>query len=1436
MAALMVGLGLLLVGQGEAARPYEMDRAGRVENPYPPLVDFENLDGWTVEVREAVASLAVSRERRLWGQSTGKVTYRADGRQPTVRLVPPAPLPCPDGFDTIALWTWGNNWGWINDATTPPVTISAVFATAAGDAVTAPVYRVNADYWFLSYVKLNPAQREALARGASLTAIELTGGHNVDDRSLWLDDLSLVREELAPLSYAPRPLRNLEPFAGQSVGANTGPGRLPFPTRPETILPSNLTSDYTTALRTDGEAFIFEYAGTDGRLVYRYEPRGGGFDGLTAQWAGRPAFRPCAGGGLVLATEAGPATPEQAEHLGSEQVGDTVVSRWRLTAGGMSVDATYTLRLWAKSLVVDVVAPGGAVAEVRYGRCAGLDGARSVQVPFYLYAPGRPMLVAATGDEPLFLMGNTCWYRSNASELFGSPGDEGGAVGYNGGARYRPKTDGARNDVYERLFVTVSPRVEEVLPNIANPPSPYRAVTGRGVWHAHGAGNRDTDAAYWRRAHRYGLRHLIITDHETMWRDAGESFTFRTEAAPGRGGDQSAEAYARLMQDELGYVYGPYNNYTDFAPVNAFWDPDRVIRRSDGQLETAWPRCYAPKPLFAVEACQALAPRIERKFGFSTAYCDVHTAIPPWGRTDYDARVPGAGTFAQTFYAWGEIMLLQRLAWGGPVYSEGTYHTFLHGLTDGNYGQEYNGQLWRRPWLVDFDLLKLHDLGCNFGMGNPGMFYGNIDWGSTRGDRDAVIDRFLAATIAFGHPGFLAFEGGFQNGLRSYHMVQQLAARYTQASIDETRYADADGTLHDTSHAVARGAFERSQVVNRYTDGTVTVVNGHPSERMQVAIDGRTHDLPPNGYAGRSGDGLVEVFSGEVSGHRIDLCTSPEYVFFDARGTFTRLPQAAGDGLAACRREGDGWELIPWDGSECGFDLGGNATAVALDEARNPLGPAEVRVARGLTWVTPVEGAVSYQLTPNDAPVVEVTAERDQVVPGERVTVRGATVAEAVIPPDARPGDHHFVAHDGGWVDFVVVPAAELSAALEGDTLRLTMVSHLATARDGTVTVNDRQEAVRLIPGLPVGTLVPLPPAEVESVVPLRVALAAGEAAVERDYVLRAVHGVRRLAGVRWDHRAGRRIRGGDESADFAGTGALCHDDRMACGGEQRAGLFMHPPYQTGPGYTYALLEPLRLPDEPVAFRCAVGKRDGSDAGDGILFIVAVVEPDGTETEAGRHVVTDHAWQPLEGDLTRWRGQTVRLKLIADVGEADNSTGDWACWADARLESPAEQLVRTLEQGDGPYATAPGPAMVAGLTLADLRAARSATLVFDGCGLEGSDAYPVRAALNGVACGRLPNASGREQEGVWSEGVRLPLPAEVIATLAARNQLELSNPALDFFKVRRFLLELELADGRRATSRVSTAAFTQPPSWPYLEGIGVAEGEPIRVELWFEVR
>ncbi len=867
-------------------RPYEMDWAGRTQDANPAVVDFENLDGWTVEGKNMEAKFERTREQQIFGSYVGKLTYRSTGNNQLLSFGPAQPLKINQSFDAVTCWVYGNNWGYARDKSTPQVSITAIFNDSKSRQVSVRLATVNWKEWHLCHERLTPEQIEMVKNGASFVRFEIGNARQKEDKVLYFDSLAVFTEKFPPLKFEPRPERGIPMFPGQPVGNNTGPGKLPFPNRLQTILPDNLAEKFKTSVVRDGESFIFTYKGSDGKLIYTLTPRTGTFGDLAVQWKGRGGvIRPCVDGGVLLGDK--PTVPEKIELLGEPQLKDEVVTtRYRVTLSNQSAEVSYFWRLWNKSLVIDTVAPGGLVSEVRYGHAEDVDNPRLVTNPYYHYgySLSRPaVVVAGPPNKPLFLTGNTDWYLSNASTPFSINEIKDGKVRYQGGTRYIRKTDGRRNDVYDRFFVTLSPRYEEILPTLPNPKSPHMGVAGTHVWRAHGASKREHDAEYWRNVWRHGMRECVITDHETGWRDSGESFTFRTKPAPGKGGDKGQYDYARLMQDELGFVYGPYNNFTDFAPVNEYWNFDMVSRTPENQLAGAWMRCYAPKPARAIEYCAKLAPEIQKKFRFSTAYCDVHTAVAPWDRVDYDVRVPGAGTFAATFYSYGEIMLHQKNAWQGPVYSEGNHHFYYCGLTDGNYAQDRGYDIPDKPWLVDLDLRKIHDLCCNFGMGNPEMFYGRDEPPrETQEAKDAYIDRFLAATVAFGHPGFLAMEGGFQNALRSYFMLQQLHSSYTLASAVDIRYVSAAGTLLDSSSAIASGDYKRSQVVTRYSNGTVTAANGSRTERLKVKIDGHKLDLPPNGYAGWTKDGSINVLSSDSGGQRSDYAETYTYTWMDA--------------------------------------------------------------------------------------------------------------------------------------------------------------------------------------------------------------------------------------------------------------------------------------------------------------------------------------------------------------------------------------------------------------------------------------------------------------------------------------------------------------------------------------------------------------------------
>ena len=1417
------------------SRPYELDWAGRDKDDHPALVDFENLDGWTVENSESVASFSRSDEQRIWGNYVGKIVYRADGKNPSFMIKPPAPLKTANNFDALSLWIYGNNF-LARDKTTPSVHIYACFVGGSGKPFDVRLINTRWEQWFLCHRRLSTEQINRVKNGGTKFAgFRITGGRNKEDRVLYFDSFCLFKEEFKKLSFNPRAKRGVQVFNGRDHGINTGEGILPFPNRTKTIVPQSVTSAKPIVKRV-GDTLQMS---VKGGLTAEVPLRSCQWDGLrirscdSAKW-----IYPSEGGGIFFAGDDDvPRSPDSVDLIDVAIKESRATCRWKASLKKTNCTVVMTWWLEGQSLVADIAVEGGAVKEVRFGRVKGLDKPRLVTLPYYTYGTQNRPATAVGGDSenPLFLAQHVDWTLSNASTPFAVNDVQDDAVVINGGTRYTSKTNGERNSCYERFVFSLRSKFDAVLPTIPNPVSPWKHVTGRGIWRAHGASNRDNDVAFWHDMHRHGLRELIVTDHETGWRDEHESFTFRTKTAPGKGGDKGQYDYARIMQDELSYVYGPYNNFTDFAPVNEFWSSDMISRLPDNQLQHAWARCYAPKPLRAVEYCEKLAPVIEKKFHFSTAYCDVHTAVTPWSRTDYDWRVPGAGTFTQTFYAYGEIMLLQKAAWEGPVYSEGNNHFPYCGLTDGNYAQDQRYNLMENPWLVDFDLCRMHDLCCNFGVGNVGMFFGqNADLGSSPAEIRSSLDRFLAATLAFGHPGFLLRSGGIESSMRSYYMLQQIQERYTQASAVKILYFNGRKLL-DTSAAVASGAYRRSQVVVEYEGGVNVMVNGSRTQAFNCKWKNRSIALPPNGYAAWTDDDEIEVFSGLHEGHRIDYCRSPKYIYIDGRGEFSRYKRGASAGVSVCRFLRDGqMEVIPLDNLECGFAVQAES-AVAFDKAGKTIGSVQLRYSRGLTYIVPVDGAFSYRLAPgkNKKLPESLACEVMKVVPGQKIEIsKGDKLHKFQIPPDAVVGNRTWKQIGDLWIDFIVTPLCGIDADVSDNVLKVIFTPNLS-AQNGFMKIGNREFEFQMFEGESRLFEIPVKQQGAEHIKRYALNIEAENFKQNQNLVVSADYRYLNLGTLPAQGKKGMRLKAKtieEPIRDDSGA-RVSNYPEMTCGEVTRKKvLFMHPPYKNGSGYTYVEYKRFVLPEQPAVLRAFVGKGNDSDLGDGIFFRVEV-GVDGNFTVAGSAHVASHEWRRIEADLGAWTGKTIDVRLVTDCGK--NTAGDWGGWSDIRFETPEKEFVwDLLPDADKNLQASPHP--VSGLTKALLQKAKKGVIRYEAIGLAGR--HPVYGSFglfNGLELGNMIPAGGNEQKNVWSKPVELKLSAEALKSLQMHNIFEVYNPGNDCFKLRNICLELELADGRKAASLIHSGVITQPGSWLYAEGAGVPPGSNIKVDLWF---
>ncbi len=943
------------------ARPYEMVWADR-KPAHTPLVNFDSLEGWQVECAEgAVADLIGSQRQRVWESPVARLVYHGTSDKSIVVVRPPAPVPLPDGASATTIWVYGNNWSWAPDPGTPRTTISLLILDKDNVTHTLNLAQVGWKEWWLIHKVLPPGLLDK--KPLRFAGIRVTGGSNKEDRELYFENLAFFKESLEPLLFEPRPKRGVDPFPGQSPGANTGPGRLPFPTREQTILPDNLTADFSTKLELAGEGWRLIYKDADTQIEYEIKAGERFWEPVIVKLNGNIVGKAMTEAGLKFVAE-----PTDARLVQTQFTNNELHASWRATVDGAEVVIQSTVRLWQKSLVVDCICTGGLATELSYGRIEGVEKPELLLLPYINYGGHHLNVLMSKGKVPYFASIWMDWYRSNASEPYAVDKIDRDGVQLNGGVRYVPKTNGRRNDLYERFFVTFSPIFEETLPTIANPPAKRGREAATRLWQeSWGPANYEQEHERSKKLRAYGIEMLTQCNHEITWRDGGESFTFREKAAPGKGGDEALKKYV-AAQRSLGWRSGLYTNYTDFAPVNAYWDADRVMRRPDGNLTTAWARCYSPKALFAVEMDHKLAPLIQSKYNTNAAYTDVHTSVSPWDRTDYDARVPGAGTFAATFYAYGELLLHDQDVYDSHCWSEGNHQWLYSGLCTGNYGLTYsNLRLWEYPYLPHFDLLKMHPLSVDIGVPWTSQFFKGKEGWQKPENIVASIDQFLAATIAYGHIGWLVEEThGIRQTCRSYYMLQPLQSRYAMLKPMEIRYGTNDGLI-DSSRAFTSGGWHKSKLFVHYPNDLRIWVNGNAEEAWRIEYQNTTHELPPFGWLAVGADGFYEC-SESLGGKRYDLAGSPECVFVDGRGSWRSFDGVATSGSVAVQREkeSEGLSITTVEGVD----------SLTIGEPNGTFAPGDVRTAIAVVARAKAIAVQAFDLSGED--LGEVTVQRSE--------------------------------------------------------------------------------------------------------------------------------------------------------------------------------------------------------------------------------------------------------------------------------------------------------------------------------------------------------------------------------------------------------------------------------------------------------------------------
>ncbi len=852
-------------------KPYEM--AARQEDK-EPLADFDNCEKWIIETENAEADLYLSSEQRLFRPTSGKLVYKTTNKEASIKMIYEKPIDIKEPWDCIDFWTYGDHWLWERKY------YSAFNHYAMIEGADGKMYEVDFTqsgheglthkYWFLNHIKLN----QKIERPAKFVGIKLKGNNTIpgERHTLFFGPIYIYQELVNKITF------------------REFPKTLPFPLRNETILPINWDSGFINKITKEGRFYYLSYKGEDMNMQYIIDLQPGVLNGIKVK-ANNAVYELCKDAGFVF-------TSDQAVewHVRSETIRqDTLFAEYMASTGNQKYDFSCWYTINQKSLIIGIHEKSdmGHVKEIILGKTGKFKNSKLVTVPYLPYDFERhPKLLY--GDD-LFFFKQFDWYYSDASILTTKNSLDDGWANYNNGAEYIPKTDGKRNPVREKLFINVSKDVVEVLPTIDNPPSPMRSFQANRLWMIEGNSNYGENIKKVRKYRSLGLENVTVRYHEEYWRDGGESFTFRTQTAPGRGGNKAVKDFIRVIKD-LDWRVGLYSNYTDFAPVNEKWSPDWVAREPDGNWQAAWARCYAPKPMVAWEQQAILAPEINKTLGPNHSYCDVHTSKSPMSRVDYDYRVPGAATFRRTFECFGLLLLNEKKVYRGPVFSEGSNHWWYAGLTDGNYAN-YAPLINTIPIFPEFQLYKIHPLQ---------MDAGNLPAESTE---------YLAYTLAYGHIGIL--NGNISEMIKRYAILQILQNYYSMIPVKRISYFDPSNNECSSSYAIKQDLNKAAKLKIEYENGFTVYVN-FSGDNWRINAMNKSLTLPHHGFFAFTKDGKTYALSGRCDDfisdkrdYRIDIAASSDHYYFDTYGANIKINDFEAQGRIFFKKGKFGWEIIP---------------------------------------------------------------------------------------------------------------------------------------------------------------------------------------------------------------------------------------------------------------------------------------------------------------------------------------------------------------------------------------------------------------------------------------------------------------------------------------------------------------------------------------------
>ncbi len=621
-----------------------------------------------------------------------------------------------------------------------------------------------------------------------------------------------------------------------------------------------------TSVQVNNDLAVLRYDGADGTLEYRWRRPQGNDSNPFGSWSLRAQMKGDSPVEVPLASNARIEWVEDTTPVETrwQRQGDSVVCTRRYRVGRTEVTLRLTARIFHKSLILELEADRQGARAFDAGGWGPVLRRRQVVTPYYggqvFYLPAEGLFVNAILD----------WTHSNATSHDGLR------------ANYGALTDGRRNPLRERVVFTAAWHAAEALPNIPNPPSPYLKQVGDKVVLDIWGGRFEGIARDFEKLTEYGITSCLALIH--VWQRSGydNALPMHIPADGSLGGD---EGMRTLVQTgvRLGYYVALHENYVDYYPNYDHYDENDIALDSEGNKQLAWYNAgtkiqsFAVKPNAILRLAATQSPEIHRRYGTNANFLDVHSAVPPWFHVDMRAGEEGAGMFKRVWDVHRALWEYERKVHGGPTFGEGNNHWYWSGCLDGveaQFGTGWgSGHGMEAPLAVDFDLLKIHPLQFNHGMGYYERWWRDAKWTSV--PPLVVLDQYRMQEVAYGHAGFLGSAVWYivPFAWLEHHLLTPVMARYATAKPVEIQY-HVGGKWVDSTSAAKAGEWQRVRV--RYDSGLTVVANSHREPLRSGALT-----LPQFGWMA-TGAG-VTAYTALRQDVVVDYAETPDTLFANSR-------------------------------------------------------------------------------------------------------------------------------------------------------------------------------------------------------------------------------------------------------------------------------------------------------------------------------------------------------------------------------------------------------------------------------------------------------------------------------------------------------------------------------------------------------------------------